>query len=232
MISTLLTKTAFDIQIRKMKRSEVAEALNVCFKSFKESLGLSEEDVKTEIKEEMGNNFSNCYVALADGQIIGGYFLKKEKKPASDLVELGVHGLENKTGIKGVAIFVLPEYRAYGAGRQLRSIPEKLGVDYIWGQHYKELRNVENWVNFGRTYVGDKDDYAITFQEFPEVRKDKIEKIKAKIDELEKWWDLNTNSHSSPSQEWHEHTMEEEAPAVAKKLKALHRELDKLSIKK
>ena len=184
--ATLLSKTAFDLKIRRMKRNEIQEALDVCFKSFKQSLGLSEEEVKTEIIEEMGNNFSSCYVAESDGKIIGGYFLKKQRKPASDLVELGIKGLEDKKGVQGIAIFVLPAYRNSGAGKQLRAIPQSLGVDYIWGQHYKELNNVKNWVNYGRTYVGDKDDYAITFQEFPEVQKEKIEKIKAKIDELEK----------------------------------------------
>ena len=52
-----------------------------------------------------------------------------------------------------MALFLLPKHRGTGVGRRLRAIPLTLSYDYIWGQHFEDLGNLQNWVNFGRKHL-------------------------------------------------------------------------------
>ena len=68
----------------------------------------------------------------------------------------------NKKGVQGVCLFVLPQYRKLGLGRQLRNLCHVLSADDIWGEHPKSLNNLPNWISYGRVHVTDIDDYHIT----------------------------------------------------------------------
>ena len=72
---------------------------------------------------------------------------------------------KNLRGIQGVSLGILPEYRNQGIGKQLRDLPKTMGYDYIWGQHFKSLKNVEHWTKFGRRKVADDNGIYVTLMD-------------------------------------------------------------------
>lgn len=163
-MTKLSLKASNPIAIRKIKHSDLLETLKVCFKSFKEILpGMTEDYMAELILEPLHGNLGDSYIAIQGDQIIGGYFISRQGLPDEIAEE---HGVENLIGVEGVALFLLPEFRGSGIGKQLREIPKSLGVDYIWGQHFKELNNLENWTNYGRQVVFEDDEVFITMMRF------------------------------------------------------------------
>ena len=131
------------MKLEKLKLTNIPEALSVgraCFPQFADEF----DEVCI---EALDNDFSNSYVVKDRGRIIGGYFLGNHQLPSE---VKGSAPYNNKHGIEGVALFVLPEYRGKDIGRLLRDIPLKMNIDYIWGQHYDELNNLAPWIKFGR----------------------------------------------------------------------------------
>ena len=170
--SRFLQKVA-NIKIRLMRREEFEQVLDIAYKSFVGKINQSEEEFKNEIREELANRFRCCYVAEVDGRIVGGYLLSRQKnfreldEIKEEMENKGID-LSGKEGVQGIALFVLPEFRGADVGRQLRDIPiKKMNVDFIWGEHYKSLDNIQNWLNAGRIILGEKDDYIITLREIP-----------------------------------------------------------------
>lgn len=49
-------------------------------------------------------------------------------------------------GIEGVLLCVDKSIRGKGWGSKLKDYPKTLGVDYIWGQQFKGLNNLEEWL--------------------------------------------------------------------------------------
>lgn len=40
-----------------------------------------------------------------------------------------------------------------------------MGYDYIWGQHFKTLYNIDNWKKFGRRVVAETEDIYVTLMD-------------------------------------------------------------------
>lgn len=150
-------KQAAAAQIEKLQQGDIEEALQVgsaCFPYDRKMFeGIS--------RSELDNDFSQSYVAKINGKIVGGYFLGKHQLPEQYSAP-ETQPYEGKNGIEGVALFVLPEHQGTGIGRQLRAIPLSLGADYIWGQHFEDLNNLQNWVNFGRKHLFTIGDVHVT----------------------------------------------------------------------
>ena len=171
-----------NVKIRRMERKELEQVLDVAYYVFSSKIQQSEEAFKHEVREELSNRFSACYVAEVDGKIVGGYLMVRGKqfevldKLKTEMERKNIH-IEGKTGVQGVALFVLPQYVGEGIGRQLRQIPiDRLKVDYVWGEHYKELDNLGQWIAAGRVLVAEVEDFFVTLKEIP--RTPKVEKKK------------------------------------------------------
>ena len=147
--------TASTPKIEKMKTQdevEVIEVAKACFPDYTAELpGI--------VKESCHGDYSRSYVVREGGKIIGAYLLGKNQLPEM-FPGPETKPYKGKKGIEGVALFVLPEYRGTGIGRQLRGIPLSSGADYIWGQHFEGLGNLQNWVNFGRKHLMTYTDWA------------------------------------------------------------------------
>jgi GNAT superfamily N-acetyltransferase len=156
---TDVPKTAAVSKPEKISTKDVPEALEVaavCFPQFADV-------VEPIVREALGNNFDMSYVTKDEGKIVGGYFLANNPLPAD---VKGAEQYQGKKGIEGVALFVLPEYRGKGTGHALRDLPLHLGADYIWGQHFEELNNLQPWINFGRKHMDTIDGVHITLMDF------------------------------------------------------------------
>lgn len=163
-MTKLHLKASNPLMIRKIKHSDMTDTLEVCFNSFKEILpGITKDHLSELILEPLHGNFADSYVAVQGDQVVGGYFLSRQGLPAEIARE---HNLENLRGVEGVALFLLPEFRGSGIGRLLREIPKSLGVDYIWGQHFKDLNNLKNWTDYGRQVIYEDEDLFITMMRF------------------------------------------------------------------
>jgi GNAT superfamily N-acetyltransferase len=145
------SKTASTPVIRKMKPKELASAIHVAHQCF--TLDMSEEYMAEIIHDELGTNLSRCYVATDHDKIIGGYLISMDGLGPGNEKELELKG----PGAQGVILFLLPEYRGRGIGRELRELPRKLGLSYIYGCHYRELGNLKNWTDYGREVIGENE---------------------------------------------------------------------------
>lgn len=130
---------------------ELLESLIAGFLSFQEfRLGMTLKSFSNTVLSGVGGNLKDSWVAVHNGEVVGGYFIGHRQIgdffPTREESKL----YKEKVGIEGVALFVLPAYRAYGVGRVLRDIPKYMDADYVWGQHFDCLNNIANWVKYGR----------------------------------------------------------------------------------
>lgn len=152
-----------NIKIDKIKKSEIYRCIDVVAKSFSHVMGY---DDTFFLIRSLKIDWNLSYKASIDNVIVGCYLLNEggvEKFEKCSLEDLTPY--KNLKGIEGVVLAVLPEYRSFGIGKILREIPKKLGYDYIWGQQFKFLGNLEDWTRFGRRLVADCGDINITLMD-------------------------------------------------------------------
>jgi 8-oxo-dGTP pyrophosphatase MutT (NUDIX family)/GNAT superfamily N-acetyltransferase len=138
--------TASEPKIEKLTSQDipaVMEAGQACFPKF-EFDGIA--------RESLHGDFSQSYVVKDGDKVVGAYLLAPNQLPEV-FPGKETKAYQGKKGIEGVALFLLPQYRGAGVGRKLRGMPLTLNYDYIWGQHFEDLSNLQNWVNFGRTHL-------------------------------------------------------------------------------
>jgi hypothetical protein len=68
-------------------------------------------------------------------------------------------------GIEGVLLFIDSSIRGLGYGNKLKDYPKTLGYDYIWGQQFKGLKNLGDWLK-RRELVATTNDVYITAEIF------------------------------------------------------------------
>ncbi len=77
-----------------------------------------------------------------DGKILGVYLLGNHQ--ITDFVTASKY--DNLVGVEGVLLVVDSTIRGMGYGNKLKDYPKTLGVDYIWGQQFKGLKNLDDWL--------------------------------------------------------------------------------------
>ena len=171
------------VEIRKIEQCETDEALlDAGFDSFKDKIGGTANGFYNSVMWAM-TNLDNTYVAEYRGKIIGGYFL--EYNPIGGYyLDDEYQSYKGQVGIQGVALFLLPAFRGQGIGAALRNIPVEMeGVDYVWGMHLASLKNVKNWVKYGRKIIsGSEDGFAVTLMDLNEQRRKNGPKIEEKLE--------------------------------------------------
>lgn len=68
-------------------------------------------------------------------------------------------------GVEGILLVVDEDLRGLGFGNRLKDLPKTLGVDYIWGQQFKILGNLKDWLK-RRELVAETNDVFITAEIF------------------------------------------------------------------
>jgi hypothetical protein len=68
-------------------------------------------------------------------------------------------------GVEGLLLCVDKSLRGQGFGNQLKDYPKTLKVDYIWGQQFKGLNNLNDWLK-RRELIGETSEVYITAEKF------------------------------------------------------------------
>jgi hypothetical protein len=68
-------------------------------------------------------------------------------------------------GVEGVLLCVDKSLRGQGYGNQMKEYPKTLGYDYIWGQQFRALGNLNNWLK-RRELVGETEYVFITAEKY------------------------------------------------------------------
>ncbi len=147
------------IKISSILELEKNEVLDICVEVFKNVM--PQASVKGYIN--CSADWDLSVKATFEDKIVGCYILNENQIPIpfksiryfndddSQWEDLSKYA--KLKGIEGIALAVLPEYRDKGIGKALRNYPLTLDYDYIWGQHYESLQNIQHWVKFGRRIV-------------------------------------------------------------------------------
>jgi hypothetical protein len=149
-------------EISKIIPSDINECLAVSVEVFKDQM--TPISLVSYLNHEV--DWSKSYKATVNGKIVGCYLLAENSvlKYKACLTE-DLTPYKKLRGVEGIALSVLPEYRSLGIGKSLREIPKNLGYDYIWGQQLKTLKNLDNWLKFGRRLVGNCGSIYITLMD-------------------------------------------------------------------
>ena len=94
-------------------------------------------------------------------KILGVYLLGDNQ--ITDIVDAPKY--EGLNGIEGVLLVIDSSIRGLGYGNKLKDYPRTLGYDYIWGQQFKGLNNLKDWLK-RRELVASNDSVYITAEIF------------------------------------------------------------------
>lgn len=106
-----------------------------------------------------------------DGKTAGFYLVGKrgildwiasedhEVKQHEDLTKY-----KTRRGLEGLALFVFPAYRSAGLATLLKNALKSLSYDYVWGQAFKDLGNLQDWQK-RRRLVAETDEVYVTLED-------------------------------------------------------------------
>lgn len=103
----------------------------------------------------------SAMLVTEDDNILGVYLLGDNQ--LTDFVNTQKY--ENLRGVEGVLLFIDSSIRGLGYGNKLKDYPRTLGYDYIWGQQFKGLNNLNDWLK-RRELVATTDSVYITAEIF------------------------------------------------------------------
>jgi hypothetical protein len=96
-----------------------------------------------------------------EDKILGVYLLGDNQ--LTDFVDAEKY--EGLRGVEGVLLFIDSSIIGLGYGNKLKDYPKTLGYDYVWGQQFKGLKNLDDWLK-RRELVATTNDVYITAEIF------------------------------------------------------------------
>ena len=150
-IHRYLGESVESVKIRKFKsEDEVNDAIKIGQEVFKDQM--SPKHYESYV---LGvSDIEKSLVAIKDGIVIGSYFLGDSQ--VGDVINKKTEQLEDLSnydklvGVEGVAICIDPKFRGLGLFKKFIDESYKLKCDYIWGQAFESLNNVEQWKKLRR----------------------------------------------------------------------------------
>jgi hypothetical protein len=107
-------------------------------------------------------NFSLSAKLINDAGIVKGVYLIGMNKLTDYVVLPELDGL---IGVEGVLLAIDEDIRGLGFGNKLKDYPKSIGVDYIWGQQFKALNNLGDWLK-RRVLVHETENVYITMEKY------------------------------------------------------------------
>lgn len=119
----------------------------------------SSTDWKASFKIEKDGKLAGFYLLANRG--INAWLATEEQKVT---LHEDLSKYQNLRGVEGLALFVFPAYRSAGLASMLKDMLRRLPYDYVWGQAYKDLGNLQEWQK-RRRLVAETDDLYITLED-------------------------------------------------------------------
>ena len=116
---------------------------------------------------EIINNGTNWDLSLMlvedddEEEVLGLYLLGNEQISSV----INTHEYTGMTGIEGILLVIDDSIRGQGWGTKLKDYTMTMGFDYVWGQQYKSLNNLYEWLKL-RTLIGQSEHINITAEFF------------------------------------------------------------------
>lgn len=116
---------------------------------------------------EIINNGTNWDLSLMlvedddEEEVLGLYLLGNEQISSV----INTHEYTGMTGIEGILLVIDDSIRGQGWGTKLKDYTMTMGFDYVWGQQYKSLNNLDEWLK-RRTLMGESEYINITAEFF------------------------------------------------------------------
>ena len=107
-------------------------------------------------------NFPLSARLITDAGKVKGIYLIGTNKLSNYVVLPELDGL---IGVEGVLLAIDEDIRGLGFGNSLKDYPKSIGVDYIWGQQFKALNNLDDWLK-RRVLVYETEDIYFTLEKF------------------------------------------------------------------
>lgn len=146
--------------IQGIQQNRKEEILKYTYKFFSHVMG--EYDFIHYIKFSAAVDWDESILLIdLENKIMGVYLLGKHQInsmiTANDYIGL--------KGVEGVLLCVDETLRGQGYGNQLKDYPKTLGYDYIWGQQFKDLGNLNDWLK-RRELIGETKYVYITAEKY------------------------------------------------------------------
>ena len=142
-----------------IEKSKLNEVLEYCYHFFSHLMGKN--DFLYYMKTIAKINLDISVLLLDNHEIKGVYILGNHQISSM----LDIEEYRDLKGIEGVLLCVDQTKQGLGYGNQLKDYPKTLDYDYIWGQQFKGLDNLDDWLK-RRELVGETDNVYITLERF------------------------------------------------------------------
>ncbi|TXG85732.1 MAG: hypothetical protein E6R13_01780 [Spirochaetes bacterium] len=146
--------------IQGIPSNRVTEVLDYSYQFF--SHVMKKPDFDYYMRNLANINWSFSVLLLDDEDNIKGAYILGNHQITSMLDAEEYIGLN---GIEGVLLCVDESIRGLGYGNQLKDYPRSLGYDYIWGQQFIPLGNLNDWLK-RRELVGQTEQVYITAEKY------------------------------------------------------------------
>jgi hypothetical protein len=121
--------------------NQVQEVLDFSFTFFENVI--SRRGFDYYMRDLANANWKKSALLLGDDNNIKGVYILGNHQLPSQYVQAKYVGL---IGIEGLLIAVDESVRGQGWGNVLKDYPKTLGYGYIWGQQFKGLNNLKDWL--------------------------------------------------------------------------------------
>jgi hypothetical protein len=138
--------------------NEIAKMLDYSYKFFNKII--SKENFDEHVLSV--TNFPLSARLITDAGMVKGIYLIGTNKLSNYVVLPELDGL---IGVEGVLLAIDEDIRGMGFGNKLKDYPKSIGVDYIWGQQFKALNNLEDWLK-RRVLIHETEDVYFTMEKY------------------------------------------------------------------
>jgi hypothetical protein len=138
--------------------NEIAKMLDYSYKFFNKII--SKENFDEHVLSV--TNFPLSARLITDAGMVKGIYLIGTNKLSNYVVLPELDGL---IGVEGVLLAIDEDIRGMGFGNSLKDYPKSIGVDYIWGQQFKALNNLEDWLK-RRVLIHETEDVYFTMEKY------------------------------------------------------------------
>lgn len=121
--------------------NQIQEVLDFTFPFFEHII--SNVGFNYYMKDLSNANWEESILLLDDDDNLKGAYILGNYQLPSQYVQYKYVGL---TGVEGLLLAIDESVRGQGWGNKLKDYPKTLGYDYIWGQQFKGLNNLNDWL--------------------------------------------------------------------------------------